>query len=71
MIVLQNSKTVDARHPDDSTLYSVLVKDGKILKITDEFFSIKGAENIYLQGRAVMPGMIDCHVHVIERKSRR
>ncbi|OWT72783.1 MULTISPECIES: amidohydrolase family protein [unclassified Achromobacter] len=65
MIILKNCKVLDIHHPDDQTLYSILVADDKIQEIAAGDLANKDAVVIDVAGKTVMPGMIDCHVHVI------
>ncbi|WP_233238573.1 amidohydrolase family protein [Bordetella sp. LUAb4] len=65
MIILKNCKVLDIHHPDDATLYSILVVDGKIQRIAAGELPAKDAAVVDVAGKTVMPGMIDCHVHVI------
>lgn len=43
---------------------SILVRDHKILAVEAGYVSPPGAEIVDLSGSTVMPGFIDCHVHV-------
>jgi imidazolonepropionase-like amidohydrolase len=43
---------------------SILVRDDKILAVESGFVSPAGAEIVDLSGATVMPGFIDCHVHI-------
>ena len=42
----------------------MLVTDGKIAEISDATIAAGDAHRIDLKGRTLMPGLIDCHVHV-------
>jgi len=65
-IVLVNGKivTVDS---DDSIVEAVAVKNGKIFAVgsTDEIKRLagEGTEVIELDGKTVLPGIIDTHTH--------
>ncbi|WP_133649486.1 metal-dependent hydrolase family protein [Paraburkholderia flava] len=65
MLILKNARVLDVNHESDTARYSVVV-DGDVIKdVTHEPVSIEGAEVVDVEGKTVMPGMIDCHVHVI------
>ena len=56
--------------PADSTVEAVAVKDGKILKVgsSDNMKKLAGTSTqmIDLQGKTVVPGLIDAHCHPME-----
>ncbi|XGI84202.1 amidohydrolase family protein [Halorutilales archaeon Cl-col2-1] len=62
-MLLKNSKVVDSdgeRHGD------VLIRDGKIDEIDSDISDVDGDDEIYdLDGDYVVPGVIDCHVHLV------
>ena len=43
----------------------VLVEDGRIKEVSDRPIAAGGAREVALDGRTLMPGLIDAHVHVI------
>lgn len=43
---------------------SIVVKDGRIAAIQDGYANIHGARTIDLTRSTVLPGLIDCHVHL-------
>ncbi len=43
---------------------SILVRDDKIVSVESGYQSAAGAEVIDLSSATVMPGFIDCHVHI-------
>ena len=61
-LLLTNGKfyTLDPSRPRAS---AVLVKDGRIAGVGEERDFPSGGQRLDLQGRCVLPGLIDCHVH--------
>ena len=44
---------------------TVVIEGDRILEVTQEAIAVDDARVIDAQGRAVLPGLIDCHVHVV------
>ena len=65
MIVLTNARILDADHEVDDGRYSIVVEGERITEVAKGVISKPGADTHDLNGRTVMPGLIDCHVHVI------
>ena len=66
-LVLQHASIIDGVAENIQRDKTVLVVNGKIAKIiaTGEFFDMPAnAKIIDLKGQYVMPGLIDCHVHL-------
>ncbi len=59
-----NARIVDGTGPEPGAPVSVLVEAGRIREVGEGLAS-GVAEVIDLRGRTLMPGLIDCHVHVI------
>lgn len=63
--IFRNARVLDGR--EDGALHDqdVVVEGNRIKDVTGERVSTSGAIVIDLAGKTLMPGLIDCHVHVI------
>jgi predicted amidohydrolase YtcJ len=72
-LVLVNGKIITVDE-DDSVTEAVAVKMGQIVKVGTseevEAMAGEGTTRIDLKGRAVLPGLTDCHVHMISGGTR-
>jgi imidazolonepropionase-like amidohydrolase len=62
--IFENASVLDVEAGDILPDRSVLVRDGRITEISDAKVSASDASRIDLKGKTLMPGLIDCHVHV-------
>lgn len=65
MIILTNARVLDANHEVDDGRYSILIEGDRISQVSKDAIERPGAEVIDVRGKTVMPGLIDCHAHVI------
>jgi imidazolonepropionase-like amidohydrolase len=64
-IVFQNARLLDGRSPEGEHDRFVRAEGGLIREISDKPIRDSGARTIDLRGMTLMPGLIDCHVHVV------
>jgi imidazolonepropionase-like amidohydrolase len=62
--LLQDCCVFDPRDGTLSSGMSVLIADGQIAEVSGSAIAAPGAAVINLAGRTLLPGLIDCHVHV-------
>ena len=64
-LLFENASIVDGVGDEPCEFMSVLVEDGRIAEVSDTKITASAARKIDLAGKTLMPGLIDCHVHVI------
>ena len=64
-LLLYNARLVDGSAPTARDNISVLIEHGRITQVSEEAIDVPDATRLDLGGRTLMPGLIDCHVHVI------
>ena len=62
--VFRNCRLVDAAAPEAREGFDVLVEGERIREVSDKPIKSAEATEIDVAGRVLMPGLIDCHVHV-------
>jgi imidazolonepropionase-like amidohydrolase len=63
-ILFRNLSLLDPRWDAARGGYEVLVEGDKIKEVSDKPIKASGARVVDCGGRTLMPGLIDCHVHV-------
>jgi len=63
-IVFRNASIFDGEHGELRPGCDVLVERGEICEVSDSPIKAGDATVLELRGRTLMPGLIDCHVHV-------
>jgi imidazolonepropionase-like amidohydrolase len=63
-ILFRNFALLDVAAGALKSGYQVLVKDGQIAEVSEGSIAAPEAQEIDLGGRVLMPGLIDCHVHI-------
>jgi imidazolonepropionase-like amidohydrolase len=64
-ILFQNASILDGTAETALSSHHVLVENGTIREVSDRPITASSAQVVDLRGRTLMPGLIDCHVHVI------
>jgi imidazolonepropionase-like amidohydrolase len=64
-ILFTNLRLLDPRDTSVKSGFQVLVHENRIQEVTEGRVVARDAETIDLGGRILMPGLIDCHVHII------
>ncbi len=62
--VIQNAKLFDSAAGEFHARTTIVIDDDRITTVTQEPIHVDDATFIDAQGRAVLPGLIDAHVHV-------
>ena len=62
--IFENATVFDGHDADLAEGMSILVEDGVIREVSEGSRSAADADRVDCGGRTVVPGMIDCHVHV-------
>lgn len=63
-LLLTNARLFDGTGADAWSGASVLVEDGRIAAVGRDLAARAGSETIDVGGRTLLPGLIDCHVHI-------
>ncbi len=64
-ILLRRGRVIDPRNGVDG-VRDVLVRDGRIAEVSEKALDVPDARVVDAQGRLVLPGFIDLHVHLRE-----
>jgi len=65
VVIFRNARVLDGREKAALEDQDVVVEGSLIKEVTGARASTSGAKIIDLAGKTLMPGLIDCHVHVI------
>jgi len=63
--LIRNARILGTRNLELHFTHAILIQDGIIQKIGDADLTCAGAREIDARGMTLMPGLIDCHVHVM------
>jgi imidazolonepropionase-like amidohydrolase len=65
MILFENAALLDPARDEPVPHMHLLVEGDTIREVSDHPIAAADAQRVDLRGRTLMPGLIDCHVHVI------
>src|SRR5688572_19875787 len=65
VLILANAAIVDGASAEPREGQHVLVRNGLIAEVSDKRIASAQGRTIDLRGETLMPGLIDCHVHVV------
>jgi imidazolonepropionase-like amidohydrolase len=65
VLILANAAVVDGASAEPREGQHVLVRNGLIAEVSDKRIASAQGRTIDLRGETLMPGLIDCHVHVV------
>ncbi|MDE2501342.1 MAG: amidohydrolase family protein, partial [Alphaproteobacteria bacterium] len=63
-MVVHAGKLIDGVSKTPRSNVSILIHDGRITAVQDGFVTPAGADVVDLSHSTVLPGLIDCHVHI-------
>lgn len=63
-MLIKNARIVDGSSEDATSPLDIAIENGRFVEI-DRQVAFRADKTIDLKGSVVMPGLIDCHVHVI------
>lgn len=63
-LLIRNARIVDGTSPEPSCTVDIAIENGKFVDVAADV-TFDADETLDLKGAIVMPGLIDCHVHVI------
>ncbi len=64
-IIFANCAVLDGTRTERREDHHVLVEGGRIREVSDRPIASAAAETVDLEGRTLMPGLIDAHVHAV------
>jgi len=64
-IIFANCAVLDGTSRERREDHHVLIEDGRISEVSDRPIPCSAAETVDLEGRTLMPGLIDAHVHAL------